>query len=107
MLYGCLLVLDGASLTRSISVRAAIQVFPVGQHAPTPQAIIGRMTAYSCKWRVWDPPASRDAALEQLQIRALRTGANALINVSFKDLSTTCWHMVQVSGTAVHLATAK
>ena len=111
VLCGCFPHAQGIDLAKVSNAEraqaAAVQVYTIGQTAPKPESIIGRVTAFSCKYLVSDAPASRDDALEQLQVKALRVGADALINVTFdsrgEELGANCWETVQASGTAVHL----
>jgi uncharacterized protein YbjQ (UPF0145 family) len=53
-----------------------------------------------------DPPATQGDALQQLQLLALRAGANAVSNVTFDargtdTWGTNCWQTVTASGFAV------
>lgn len=102
-------VTDVASVSPSDrTVAANVQVFVTGQPSPKVEKVVSPLTAYSCKNLLWDPPASRGNALEQLQLKAAQAGANALINVTFDvrgedTWGTNCWESVQASGTAVRI----
>jgi hypothetical protein len=87
---------------------ATIQIFVLGQQPPKVQRVIGNIDAFSCKHMMWDPPASKGNALEQLQLKAEKAGADAVINVTFDTrgadaYGTNCWQSVQASGLAVQL----
>lgn len=86
---------------------ANVRVFSVGQNAPRVQTALGRIEAYSCKFLPWSAPASRDDALEQLQVKAVQMQANAIINLTFDgrgaDIGTNCYETVHASGTAVRI----
>ena len=102
-------VTEMASVAPSERTAAAnVQVFTVGQTSPKVEKVVSQLTAYSCKNKTWDPPASRGNALEQLQLKAAQAGANALINVTFDvrgtdTWGTNCWESIQASGTAVRI----
>lgn len=88
---------------------ANVRIFAVGQAAPRVQSSLGEVTAYSCKFLIWDAPASRGDALQQLQLKAMKMGANAIINVTFDvrgadALGTNCYQTVEASGMAVRVS---
>ncbi|MDB4070587.1 YbjQ family protein [Candidatus Pelagibacter sp.] len=85
-----------------------LQIFKLDNAQPKPEIdqYIGELTAYSCKHLTWDPPASKGDALKQLKIKAVRAGANGVIDITFDSrgtdtFGTNCWESVQASGTAV------
>ncbi len=70
---------------------------------------IGPVNATSCKNMMTDPPATRGDALRQLRLKALRMGANAVVNVYFDERGTdawgtNCWESVTATGDAVVIA---
>lgn len=73
--------------------------------APKIKSVAGPVEGHSCQNKLWDPPASNDAALSQLRLRALSLGANGLVDVRYDragtDLGSNCWQSVTASGTAV------
>jgi uncharacterized protein YbjQ (UPF0145 family) len=73
--------------------------------APPIARIIGPVEGHSCKNLLTDPPATEEAALRQMQARALTIGADGIVDVSFSragtSLGTNCWQSVSASGTAV------
>jgi uncharacterized protein YbjQ (UPF0145 family) len=85
-----------------------VRIFPIGSQAPQVKQYIGPVNAYSCKNKVWDKPASTGDAVAQLRLKALRMGANAVIDMSTDTrgtdtFGTNCWESVQAQGTAVVL----
>lgn len=89
-----------------------VRLFPVGTNYPEIVRTIGAITAYSCKNKMWDKPASSGDAFAQLRLKALRAGANAVIDVTTDTRGTdtwgtNCWETVQASGTAVVIQTTK
>lgn len=84
----------------------SVRLFTVGQNYPDIAQTLGTVTAFSCKNKVWDKPASTGDAFAQLRLKAMRMGANAVIDVTTDDRGTdtwgtNCWETVQASGTAV------
>lgn len=75
--------------------------------SPQPRELIGNLQAVSCQNKVWDPPATKGEALEQLRIKALRLGADAVTGITYSERGTSykpnCWESVIVSGIAVKL----
>jgi hypothetical protein len=70
---------------------------------------LGPLEAYSCKNLIFDPPASKGDALQQLRVKAAQMEADAIIDVNFDQQGTdtwgtNCWETVQASGMAVRLA---
>ena len=63
-----------------------IEILPLETKPDRPFRILGAIEAYSCKHWIWDPPASRSNALEQLRYRAFELGATAIVEVTF-DIS--------------------
>lgn len=94
----------------SAEQQAALQVrvFPVGSAYPEVVRHIGPVSAFSCKNKVWEKPASTGDAITQLRLKALRMGANAVIDMTSDTRGTdtwgtNCWESVQAEGTAVIL----
>ena len=85
-----------------------IKTFTTGSDVSYPEIAeyLGDITAYSCKNLLTDPPASKGDALTQLRLKALRKGADGIIDVTFDSRGTdawgtNCWESVQASGIAV------
>lgn len=69
---------------------------------------LGNITAYSCKFMMWDPPASKGDALIQLRLKALELKADGIIDLTYDSrgtdaFGTNCWQSVQASGVAVKM----
>lgn len=80
----------------------------LGSPAPQVKQALGSVTAYSCKHLLWDPPATRSDATNQLKLKAYRMGADAVVEVTFAErgtdaFGTNCWETVQASGRAVRI----
>ena len=90
---------------------AALQVRLLlpGDSVPTGAQFIGDVDGFSCKHLTTDPPSTRAAAFQQLQVRAYRLGANAVANVSCTGagtdaFGTNCWNSVSCGGTAIKIS---
>lgn len=75
---------------------------------PDVDQVLQYVQAYACKTLITGPPPSREDALLQLQVKASRIGADAILDVEFneggtKDLGTSCWETLQAKGIAVKL----
>lgn len=97
--------------TVSVDERAAasnVRVVESGVPHPAPVNVVGDVSATSCKHWVSDPPATRGNALQQLRVKALRMGANAVIDAVYDErgtdtYGTNCWETVTVTGIAANL----
>ena len=100
-------VTDVSEVSPEILAQATrVQTFTLEQGSPQNFTVVAPISAYSCKNKLYDPPASKGDALIQLQLKALELGANAVVNVTFDTrgtdaLGTNCWETVQASGIAV------
>ena len=102
-------ILDLSTVDQKILTEASkVQIFKLDNAQPKPEIekYVGEITAYSCKHLSWDPPASKGDALKQLKVKAVRQGANGVIDITFDargtdTFGTNCWESVQASGTAV------
>jgi hypothetical protein len=114
----CILVAGCGPFVEVLDVRrvsseeraAALNVDLLLPGMPRPQNMIfvGPVEATSCKNLLTDPPASRANATEQLKIKALRMGANAVVDFSCDasgtdTYGTNCWNSVSCAGSAVRL----
>ena len=84
-----------------------IRVYTVGsENYPEIERHLAPVTAYSCKFLMTDPPASKGEALSRLRLEASKLNADGIIDVTFDTRGadawgTNCWESVQASGTAV------
>jgi len=70
---------------------------------------IGPVEGSVCKVGLYDPPPTKDEAIEQLRIAAVRTGANAVVGTECEDAGTSltknCFASITCRGTAVRVGT--
>ena len=74
--------------------------------------LIGLRKAYSCKHDFWEPPASRENALDQLRYLTFQAGGNAVVDVEVYTragdvLQNNCWQTVYATGTAIRIDSAE
>lgn len=76
----------------------------VVDEVPAGATAIGDITGVSCKNKIWDPPATQDAALQQLKAQALLRGAKGIAKIEYRSEGTTltanCWEAIYATGTA-------
>ncbi|MBV9219424.1 MAG: heavy metal-binding domain-containing protein [Methylobacteriaceae bacterium] len=82
-----------------------VKVFAAGTQAPVGTAVLGTIDAQACRSLLANGSDSQADALQQLQLKALKMTANAVVNVTFNTgqkngLSTECWETVTASGSA-------
>jgi hypothetical protein len=102
-------VLDLAKVPRAERATAATVVaYPLGARPTSPLTYVGRVQATSCKFLLWDAPASTGDAIEQVKVKAHRAGADSVVDVTCDDLGasleTNCWSSITCSGIAVNVA---
>jgi len=74
---------------------------------PEIEKSLGKIEGYSVKHLLWEPSPTEEQALIQIRLRALKLGANGIINVSFsrgglaEALMRDSWESIKVTGTAV------
>lgn len=83
-----------------------VQIFEGSSPHPRIETYYESLHATSCKNKLWDPPPTKGNALQQLRLKALSLGANAIVNVHFDTqgtdaLGTNCWKSVTATGDAV------
>jgi hypothetical protein len=95
--------------------RAAIRAVRLYNAAQLPGLkfeVLDVVEGVSCKNKVWDKPASRTLALEQVRHKAWKLGANGITNISYEkaegtNYSKNCWESVTVSAEAIRVDTLK
>lgn len=84
----------------------AVQVLTREQLQGRRTEIVQTISATSCKNKLWDPAPTRENAVQQLQVKAARIGANVVTNLFCRDepsvnLGTNCWSAVVCEAAAV------
>lgn len=96
--------IDPDTLNQALQIRTYV----VGQTPDGSFSVIQPIEAYSCKHLVWEKPASKGDALNQLKYKAHTMGANAIMDVEFDKRGTdawgtNCWETVQATGVAIKI----
>jgi hypothetical protein len=73
---------------------------------PPKAAVLGPLTATSCKNKLWDKDATDEDATNQLRLLSRQRGGNAVGNLVCENmqgtsLATNCWASVTCTGTAI------
>lgn len=60
----------------------------------------------SCQNKIWDPPASRTGAIEQLKFHAFESGGDAITNVQCSgregtSVRTNCWELISCTAEVI------
>jgi uncharacterized protein YbjQ (UPF0145 family) len=68
--------------------------------------VVGELTGNSCKNLLWDRPASREDAVNQMRYLALERGANGITEIKCEpprgtSLETNCWESITCTSKAV------
>lgn len=68
---------------------------------------LGPIQATSCMNKIWDPPASRDNALDQLRYKTSAMGGNAVINLMCEgdegtNIAKNCWSSITCYAVAIN-----
>jgi RcsF protein len=77
----------------------AVRTYEAGELARLSYDVVGEVTGNSCRNLAWDPPATREDAIDQMRYWALERGANALAEIRCDEprgvsLATNCWQSV-------------
>ena len=84
---------------------ASVRIVPIGSPQTVTGKFMGSVEANSCKFLLWDKPPSQTNATIQLQIKALRLGADTVSNYACNRsgtdaYGTNCWGSVTCGGDA-------
>jgi RcsF protein len=87
----------------------AVRIYNSAQLTNAEFEVVGMVEGISCQNKLWDPPASRSAALDQARYSAVKIGANGLTNIQFggregTSVRTNCWEMITVTAEALQIA---
>jgi len=80
----------------------------IGAGQKTDYVVVTMIEGNSCKNKMWDPPATRTAAIEQIKFHALEAGAEAVANVQCgqregTSTNTNCWELISCTAEAVKI----
>ena len=83
-----------------------MQIFNQSQLTTRNYSIQTIVEGNSCQNKVWDPPASRTAAIEQLKFHAIEAGADAITSIQCSgregtSMRTNCWELISCTAEAI------
>lgn len=113
LLCGCVGPLVPVTRVEADTASELTQTIPTFEASATPPraAVLGPITATSCKNKMWDKDASNEDATNQLRLLARQRGGNAVGNLVCEapqgtSLATNCWQSITCTGTALKVADA-
>ena len=95
----------------AMRLRKEIPVFDISELQEEKYRRIGQIEATSCMNKIWDSPASREDATDQLRYKASVLGGNGITNLNCEqregtNLAKNCWNSVTCYGVAILLEPA-
>jgi S1-C subfamily serine protease len=95
----------------AMRLRKEIRVFDIAELQNKEYRRIGQIEATSCMNKLWDSPASREDAMDQLRYKASALGGNGITNLTCEqregtNLAKNCWNSVTCYGVAIVLGSA-
>lgn len=95
----------------AMRLRNEIPVFDISGLQKKEYRRIGQIEATSCMNKLWDSPASREDAIDQLRYKASALGGNGITNLICEqqegtNLAKNCWNSVTCYGVAIVLGPA-
>lgn len=92
----------------AMRLRKEIRIFDITELQDKEYRRIGQIEATSCMNKLWDAPASRENAIDQLRYKASALGANGITNLICEkgegtNLAKNCWNSVTCYGVAIVL----
>jgi uncharacterized protein YbjQ (UPF0145 family) len=110
MVSGCgsfvpVVKLDELSETQRHQVRQ-MQILNQAQLIGKNYSIETIVEGNSCQNKLWDPPATRTAAIEQLKFHAFEAGGDAITNIQCSgregtSARTNCWELISCTAEAI------
>lgn len=88
------------------NLREQVRVFDLAELQDTEYRRLGQIKATSCMNKIWDPPASKEDATNQLRYKASALGGNGLMSLICEkregtNLLKNCWNSVTCYGAAI------
>jgi hypothetical protein len=95
----------------AMRLRKEIRVFDIAELQNKEYRRLGQIEATSCMNKLWDSPASKEDAIDQLRYKASALGGNGITNLFCEkcegtDLAKNCWNSVTCYGVAIALGPA-
>jgi hypothetical protein len=86
---------------------AGVRIYTINTSYPEGAELIRPIEVMSCQRNGYGRSSSSSNAIQQLQVKALEVGANAVVNVTVDSggvsLLSNCWNSVTAAGTAARI----
>lgn len=84
----------------------SVKILSANQRLDDKAEVLAVVEGHSCKNKVWDAPATRAGAIEQLKFHAREAGANAITNIQCggregTSTNTNCWELISCTAEAI------
>ena len=95
----------------AMRLRKEIPIFDISELQKKEYRRIGQIEATSCMNKLWDSPASREDAIDQLRYKASALGCNGITNLICEqregtNVAKNCWNSITCYGVAIVLEPA-
>jgi hypothetical protein len=86
----------------------SLKIYDANLLAEESYEIIQIVEGNSCQNKIWDPPAMRAAAIDQIKFYAHEMGAEGISDVRCSDregtsVRTNCWELISCTANAIRL----
>lgn len=112
LLYGCgsfvpVVKLDELPSEQKHAVRN-VKILSSTQRLDDKAEVLGIVEGHSCQNKIWEPPATRASAIDQIKFFAHEMGADAITNIQCggregTSTRTNCWELISCTAEAVRL----
>jgi hypothetical protein len=87
---------------------AAVRILGQAQAFSGKYEVLTMVEGHSCQNKLYDPPATRVSAIEQIKFHAYEAGANAITNLQCggregTSMRTNCWELISCTAEAIKL----
>lgn len=87
---------------------ASVKILSVSHRLDERAEVLGVVEGHSCQNKIWDSPATRSGAIEQVKYFAHELGANAITNIQCggregTSVRTNCWELISCTAEAIRL----
>lgn len=86
----------------------SIKIYDSSQLQGKKYEVLNFVEGNSCKNKMWDPAATRSAAVDQVKFQALEMGANGIRNIQCgaregTSTNTNCWELISCTAEAIKI----
>ncbi len=109
LVFGCGPFVETNSVNPETAARldSEVKLYQPSEVRSLKYTTIGKIEAWSCKNKLWDPDPTQGDALSQMKLKASSFGAKGIVDVQCSGegtgLDTNCWSSIVCVGTAIKL----